>query len=195
MQSKTVCLKSILSYQGLFSGYSFRGKIKHIHNGGVRVIQLKDLKNNYTTIGDDCFLIDGDKVKSKYYLETDDVLFVAKGANNFALVYKDIDDLPTIASSAMFVLKVNKDLANPDFVAWYINQKNVQNYFKSNETGTYVTSVSKKTLENAPIELPALQVQLTIAKIVNLHNIEKRLNHEITELKNKLITTQLLNTL
>ena len=48
MQSKKVILKSILSYQGLTSGYSFRGKIKHIHNGGVRVIQLKDFEDNYT---------------------------------------------------------------------------------------------------------------------------------------------------
>ena len=195
MQSKIVNLKSILSYQGLSSGYSFRGKIKHVHNGGVRVIQLKDFENNYTSIGGDSYLIDSDKIKSKYYLELDDVLFIAKGTNNFAVVFKGLDDIPTIASSALFVLKVNKDLANPDFIAWYINQSKVQNYFKTNEAGTYNTSINKTTLEETPIALPSLEVQTKIATIAKLSNQEQSLSNKIKELKNKLTTTQLLNTL
>lgn len=195
MQSKTVYLKSILSYQGLSSGYSFRGKIKHLHNGGVRVIQLKDFEDNYTSIGNDCYLIDGDKIKSKYYLDIDDILFIAKGTNNYALVFKGIDDIPTIASSALFVLKINKELTNPDFIAWYINQSKAQAYFKTNEAGTYNTSINKTTLENTPIALPSLEIQTKIATIANLHNQEQTISNKIIELKNKLRTTQLLNTL
>lgn len=195
MQSKTISLKSILSYQGLSSGYSFRGKIKHIHNGGVRVIQLKDFEDNYTSIGNNCYLIDKDKIKSKYHLELGDILFTAKGTNNFALVFKGIDNIPTIASSALFVIKVDKNLANPDFIAWYINQSKVQNYFKTNEAGTYNTSINKTTLEETPIALPSLEIQTKIAKIANLHNQELAINNKIIELKNKLTTTQLLNTL
>ena len=195
MQSELVDLKLVLSPQGLSSGYSFRGKIKHVHNGGVRVIQLKDFEDNYTSIGDDCYLINNDKIKSKYYLEVGDVLFIAKGANNFASVFKSIDYIPTIASSAMFVLKVNKNLANPDFIAWYINQTKIQNYFKTNETGTYTTSISKSILEEAPIELPSLEIQAKIATIADLHTKELAIRSEILDLKNKLITTQLLNLL
>jgi len=193
MQSKIVYLKSILNYQGLSSGYSFRGKIKHLHNGGVRVIQLKDFKDNYTSIGRDCYFIDSDKIKDKYHLELNDILFIAKGTNNYALVYKGIDDTPTIASSALFVLKINKNLANPDFVAWYINQSKVQNYFKTNEAGTYNTSINKTTLEETPIALPSLETQYKIAKIANLHNKELAISNQLIALKNKLTTTQLLN--
>jgi restriction endonuclease S subunit len=195
MQSKIVNLKSILSYQGLSSGYSFRGKIKNIHNGGVRVIQLKDFEENYTYLGDDCYLVDSDKIKSKYYLEAGDILFIAKGTNNFAIVFKGVDDTPTIASSALFVLKVDTNLANPDFIAWYINQSKVQNYFKTNEAGTYNTSINKTTLEETPIALPSLEVQTKIAKIANLHNKELAISSKIISLKNKLTTTQLLNIL
>ena len=195
MQSKIVNLKSILSYRGLSSGYSFRGKIKHLHNGGVRVIQLKDFEDSYTSLGDDCYLVDSDKIKNKYYLEAGDVLFTSKGTNNFALVFKEIDNIPTIASSAIFVIKVDRNKANPDFVAWYINQSKVQNYFKTNEAGTYNTSINKTTLEETPIVLPELEVQNNIAKIANLHNQELALSNKVIELKNKLITTQLLNIL
>lgn len=192
MRSKTVILKSILTYQGLSSGYSFRGKIKDIHNGDVRVIQLKDFEENYTIIGKDCVLIDGEKIKAKNYLENGDVLFISKGANNFAVPYKSVDDFPTIASSALFVLKIDKEKANPNFVAWYINQSKVQNYFKTNESGTYTTSINKATIEQTPIALPSLETQTKIAEIANLHNKELVINNRLMELKNKLTTTQLL---
>ena len=195
MNSKKVILKSILSYQGLTSGYSFRGKIKHIYNGGVRVIQLKDFENNYTDIGNDCYFVDSDMIKSKYYLKSGDILFTGKGTNNFALVFRSKDDIPTIASSALFVIKVDQNLANPNFIAWYINQSKVQNYFKTNEAGTYNTSINKTTLEETPIVLPSLEVQSKIAKIANLHNQELALSNKIIELRNKLTTTQLLNSL
>ena len=195
MNSKKVILKSILSYQGLTSGYSFRGKIKHIYNGGVRVIQLKDFENNYTDIGNDCYFVDSDMIKSKYYLKSGDILFTGKGTNNFALVFRSKDDIPTIASSALFVIKVDQNLANPNFIAWYINQSKVQNYFKTNEAGTYNTSINKTTLEETPIVLPSLAVQSKIAKIANLHNQELALSNKIIELRNKLTKTQLLNSL
>ncbi|TXD84940.1 restriction endonuclease subunit S [Subsaximicrobium wynnwilliamsii] len=195
MQNKSVVLKSILAYNGLSSGHSFRDKIKHTHNGSLRVIQLKDFEENYTVIGNDCVLVDGEKIKTKNYLENGDVLFISKGANNFAVSYMGFDDIPTIASSALFVLKINKNLANPDFVAWYINQSKVQNYFKTNEAGTYTTSINKATIEHAPIILPSLEMQTKIAKIANLHNQELVLNNKIIELKNKLTTAQLLNIL
>lgn len=195
MQSKIVSLKSILSYKGLSSGYSFRGKIHHIYNGSVRVIQLKDFENEYTRIGNDCYLVDGDKIKSKYLLEAGDVLFIAKGTNNLSLVFEDKDDIPTIASSALFVLKIDTRLANPYFVAWYLNQSEVQNYFKSNEAGTYTKSISKPILEEAPIALPLLETQHKIAQIANLHTREMILSNQLIALQHKLTTTQLLNTL
>ena len=195
MRNKSVILKSILTYNGLSSGHSFRGKIKHIHNGGVRVIQLKDFEENYTIIGNNCVLVGGEKIKTKNYLKDGDVLFTSKGANNFAVPYKEIDKTPTIASSALFVLKINKDLANPDFIAWYINQSKVQNYFKSNESGTYTTSINKTVLEETPIELPSLEKQAKIATIAKLQNRNLTISNQLIELNKKLTTTQLINSL
>lgn len=193
MQNNSVALKSLLTYKGLSSGYSFRGKIKHVHNGGVRVIQLKDFENDYTTIGNDCYLVDSETIKNKYYLETGNILFTSKGTNNFAIVFEVFDDTPTIASSALFVLKVDESLANPYFVAWYMNQSKVQNYFQTNEAGTYNTSINKTTLEETPIALPSLETQAKIANIAKLNNQELTISNEIMQLRNKLTTTQLLN--
>lgn len=190
-----MALKDILIKNGLSSGYSFRGKITNQPDGDLRIIQLKDFNDDYSAIQETCFRIHADKIKSKYYLKTGDILFTGKGANNFALVYKNIDDIPTIASSALFVIKVDENIANPNFIAWYINQTKIQNYFKTNEAGTYVTSINKKTIEEIPILLPPLSIQQKIAQLAHLHWREKQLNTKIESLKDKLITNQLLNLL
>jgi len=195
MQSKIYPLKSILQEEGLSSGYSFRGKIQHIPEGEIRIIQLKDIINDYTAIGEECILLSPEKIKSKYFLNNGDILFTAKGANNYALVFEPIDDKPTIASSALFVIKVDKKIAEPHYITWYMNQSSVQNYFKTNEAGTYVTSINKTTIEEIPIMLPCLKVQKQIARIANLHLKEKQLVNDIIVLKDKLITNQLLNKL
>ena len=59
MQIKKTKLKSIIPYEGLASGYSFRGKITNKLNGNVRVIQLKDFTNDYSEIGEECYLVNG----------------------------------------------------------------------------------------------------------------------------------------
>ncbi len=195
MKNKVVELKSILNEEGLASGYSFRGKIHHIPKGNVRIIQLKDIINDYTAVGNECYFIDGEKIKPKYFLEQGDILFTAKGTHNYALVYHPIDNIPTIASSALFVIKVDQEIADPYYIAWYINQKNVQNYLKTNEAGTYVTNINKTAIEGIPISLPSLEVQKNIGQVAQLHLKEKQLISSINTLKDTLITHQLLNIL
>lgn len=195
VKSNIIHLKSILTKKGISSGYSVRGKISHLPSGEIRIIQMKDFNDSYTAVEDKCFRISADKIKSKYFLENGDILFTAKGTNNYAVVFERADDIPTIASSALFVIQVDHKIANPHYIAWYINQSKIQNYFKTNETGTYTTSINKKTVEEIPIALPPLEIQNKIAEITKLHIEEQRINTQINELKNKLITNQLINIL
>jgi len=196
MQSKVIKLASILKYQGLFSGYSFRGKINHNKNGNTRVVQLKDFQDNYSVIGDNCILIDGAKIKEKYHLEDGDILFISKGANNFSVVFNNNkDEIPTIASSSLFVIRVDRKFAIPKYISWYINQKKVQNHLKLNLMGTYVPNINKPTVEKIPIELPSLEVQQKIATIADLNNKEQKLYHQIIKLRNHLTQQQLLKTI
>jgi restriction endonuclease S subunit len=195
MKKNLIALKDILIKNGLSSGYSFRGKITNQPDGDLKIIQMKDINYDYTTIQNTCTYINSDKIKDKYHLNSGDILFTGKGANNFALVYKDIDEIPTIASSALFVIKVDKSKANPNFIAWYINQSPVQNYLKTNEAGTYVTNVNKKTVLNIPILLPNLEMQNKISLIASLHLREKQLTREISSQRNTLISHQLINSI
>lgn len=195
MQVKKIKLKSIIPYEGLASGYSFRGKITNKPKGTVRIIQLKDFTNDYSEIGNECYLVDGSKIKDKYYLHDGDILFISKGANNFAVTYSKTDNIPTIASSALFVIRVNVQVANPRYVTWYINQAPVQSYFKQNEMGTYITSINKKTVEEIPLKLPPIHIQDKIAALAVLATKEQALYNHIKELRSSLIQTLLLKSI
>lgn len=195
MQSKKVKLIKVLKYLGLTSGYSFRGKIINDTKGNMRVIQLKDFTKNYTNIGDSCYFVDGSKIKDKYILNKGDILFIAKGTNNFAVTFNPKDKISTIASSALFVIRVDEAIANPHYIAWYINQPMVQNYLKQNELGSYIPSINKPTIEGIPLILPSLEIQRKIAQIVELHNQEQVLSGKLKELRNTLVQNQLLNSI
>lgn len=194
MQVKNTTLKMILQGEGISSGYSFRGKIEDDSNGQLKVVQLKDLINDYTAIGEECYKVSAKGIKEKYILKDGDILFISKGQNNNAIAFTSHNKQGAyIASSALFVIEVNQTKANPNFIAWYINQSPVQNYIKQNLTGTYTPTVNRKVVENIPIQLPNIEEQSKIAALGVLAIQEKTLHTKILERREVLINNQLLN--
>lgn len=192
MKREQIVLKRIVLLDGIVSGYSFRGKIIGSLNGDLRVVQLKDMENDYSNIGNDCTYIDGSDIKEKYYLEVGDILFISKGANNFATVYDLKDGVATVASSVFYVIKVDTSKANPYYVAWYINKKRVQQYFTTHASGTYSLSINKEVVEDIPLILPSLEIQRKIANVARLAQKEQYIYTALKEKRNQLIETQLL---
>lgn len=193
MRNKNVLLKSILEGAGIASGYSFRSKVEDDPAGELRVVQLKDFIDNYTAIGDECFKVSSDGIKEKYLLRTGDILFISKGQNNNAVAFLENDEgLPYVASSALFVITVDQRIANPFYVAWYINQLPVQSYIKQNLTGTYTPTVNRKVVENISIKLPSLDEQAKIAALAGLTLKEKKIREELLLKRELLINNQLL---
>ncbi|MDP2686981.1 MAG: restriction endonuclease subunit S [Aequorivita sp.] len=195
MSSKRTVLKSIIKPGGIASGYSFRGKINSSPKGNLRVIQLKDMENEYTSIGNECTLIDASEVKEKYYLEKGDILYISKGGNNFAIVFDLEDALPSVASSVFYVIKVNISKADPYFVAWYINRTPVQQYFQEHASGTYSLSIKKEVVENIPLQLPPLETQKKIARLAKLAQKEQYIYKSLKEKREQLIEVQLLKSI
>src|SRR5680860_421108 len=195
MKARKNKIKSLVAYGGIFSGYSFRGKITPDKGGDLRVIQLKDNENDYTEIGNECISVNKSQVKEKYYLKEGDILFISKGANNYAIPFYADDNYPSVASSAFFVVRLDETKATPNYVAWYINQKKVQQYLESQASGTYTTSINRETVENIPILLQSISQPDKIANIAALAVKEQNLYNQLMEEKNRLIRTQLLTSI
>jgi restriction endonuclease S subunit len=187
--SNKISINSVL--HGLFSGFSFRSKVKNDPEGNLSVIQMKDLEAGYTRIGADLTMISSANISAKYLLQKNDILFISKGWNNFAVEYQPNLHM-AIAASAFFILRPDPAKVFPSYLAWYINQLPVQKYLKEKTAGTYIPNVNKDTLEGIMILLPPMDVQKKIVMIDNLRKQEHELLKEISLKRKALVSTALL---
>ena len=66
----------------------------------------------------------------------------------------------------LFLIKLNKELANPSYIKVFIELLNQQNYFEKYMTGGTVKFVNKKTMGNISTPLPPLELQEQFAAFV-----------------------------
>lgn len=188
-----LALKKLIELEGLFSGYSFREKIEHNPNGEVGILQMKDINDSY--LGFDYQNIDkvNDYVfKDKFYLQKNDILFVSKGVNNYAIAIENIN-FKVVPSATFFVIRVDEKKIVPQYLVWYINQREAQNYLNEKKAGTYVPNLNKQDVMDLPIKVPPLKTQKAIAKTAVLLNKEIEILDKIKTKRKELIQNQLLN--
>jgi restriction endonuclease S subunit len=190
MTAKTP-LKSVL--YSISSGFSFRNKIENDENGDLLVVQLKDLREGYSAIGDNLTKVSSALVGRNYTLEKGDTLFIAKGSNNYALEF-DLNLPNVVASSAFFILRPDTATVAPGYLAWYLNQGDAQRYFKQNTAGTYIPNINIGTVENMAIQIPSMETQRKIVAIDRLRKRERLIQDEIAR-KNDVVIQAILSQL
>ncbi len=160
------------------SGVTFRSRIEPSRNGGVKLIQMKDL-------GDDNFVhlaesirIDHPKPRPNQLAKLGDIIFRSRGQNNTAALLKDKVESTIVAAP---LLRIRPDLENvvPEFLLWWINQSSSQSYLASRSKGTMLKMVSIDSLEALEVTLPSLKQQKKVAEFFSLSMREQQLLEEI----------------
>ena len=186
-------LKNLIQTDALFSGYSFREKIEHNPHGAIGILQMKDITDNYLSF--DYQNIDKSSdfdFKEKFYLKKNDILFVSKGVNNYAIAIDDID-FKVVPSATFFVIRADEKIIVPEYLVWYINQRDAQNYLNEKKAGTYVPNLNKQDIMELPVKVPPIKIQKAIAQTAVLLNKEIEILDKIKTNRKELIQNQLLN--
>jgi len=173
------------------SGQSFRHKIEHNPNGACRVIQMKDISNERLDIVGKPLCVNRKDVNPNQLLNKGDILFMAKGNNNFAVLFNS--DMPAVAVSLFFIIRPNQSLVNPEFLTWFLNSSSAQSYFYEQRLGASVGNIRKDALENLAINLPSIDKQVQIAKLNRLMQKEKLITTEYLEKKELFLNQIMLN--
>lgn len=179
--------------EGINSGYSFRGKIEPQVDGEVGILQMKDITADYYSF--DYEQVDrssGYDFKDKYILQDKDILFVSKGANNYAILFQK-QEFPCVASGTFFVVRVDQHRVVPEFLVWYINQFTVQSYLAERKAGTYVVNLTKGDVVGIPMRNVEYAKQQKIGAFVQLHQREQQLVTLLQQSKKQVIQRQLIN--
>jgi restriction endonuclease S subunit len=136
-----------------------------------------------------------DESTYSHLLNEDDILLAAKGTKNIVAKYQSALG-PAVASTSFFVVRLNKYFHNqllPDYLVWWLNQPQIQSYLKGQAVGSNLPSISKGVLQDLEIYVPSLSIQEGVLRIQQLRNQEKKLKHQIEELKDQQIQQILKN--
>lgn len=174
------------------SGYTMRGRLEPVTQGGVLVIQPSDLDENGTI--DVSGLIRVDAPSGRSEVGNGDILFRSRGNRTFAYAVPGDLTEPAIAVMPLFIIRPYGDRVDSDYLAWVLNQSQAQTHFRLSSQGQSIQMVSKRVLEDAPITLPPLNQQQQIAVTAGLANRQLLLERRLVERRYTLLSLQLAST-
>ena len=125
----------------------------------------------------------------RYLLAKGDLLFAGKGTTYLCKVF-DLD-IPAIASTTLYIIRLTSKDILPDYLCWYLNQPSVMAVMKTQQVGTGTPLIHKQVVEDFEIPVPDLDTQQCIVELAKLQIREKELYQAIAE-KRQLITNQLI---
>lgn len=153
------------------AGHQFRGRIQEKPGAGVFAVQMKNILPNQSIDWPGCTETNLAGKRDSGWLKLGDVLFTARGNNNYAvLIDETIGDLRAVAAPHFFVLRSKTDQLLPGFLAWLLNRSPSQHYFQRKAEGSLTKSIRRSVLGATPVVLPPLDKQRTII------NLEHALN-------------------
>lgn len=133
--------------------------------GSARVIQMKDVDAEYGINWGGLVVTELPGKKQPDWLKDGDVLFVARGNRNFALLLEDVP-FNTVLSPHFYHLTVKRDTGVlPGFLAWQINQAPIQQYLQKSSHGSMVQAIGRQELEHMPLSIPPLEKQHAIVAL------------------------------
>lgn len=157
------------------AGFPFRGAIEDSPDGDTLVAQMRNarIENGIDWNGAVKTTLPGRKVPR--LLAHGDVLFAARGANNYA-VFVDNPPERAVCSPHFFVVSVKgKDKLLPAFLAWQINQAPVQQQLDAAATGSHIRNIRRQALEELRIAVPPMKTQHAVVEFDRAASSERRL--------------------
>lgn len=176
------------------AGFLTRVAVQDNPEGSYRLLQIRDFNRERTAINAaDMVRISSESRSSVCTLQTGDVLFLGKGANNFAAVVSDLPE-PTLAASSFFILRPKPAILS-SYLAWFLNHESTRILLsRLATTGAHMPIIRRAVLESIEIPLPILAVQKTITNLDALRLQEQALLSDLAQKQQELISTVCMTT-
>lgn len=157
--------------------------------GTVSYLQIKDL------------LMDNPEknaVKVEYKSKMDynmvrrgDLLFVGKGTTYLCTLFNL--DIKAVASTTLYVIRVQNDRVLPEYVCWYLNHPNIVSKIRASQIGSSTPLIHKSTLEELEIPVPDKATQRKVMEISRLQERETYLINTLAEKRASIVNQLLIN--
>jgi len=173
-------------------GYSFRSRLEASTNGDVAVIQMKDLFDNNVVCCDELSKIDMERVKDHHLVKREDLIFRSRGLVTTSAILLKETGKAVVAAPLLRIRITKPGILLPQYLNWYISQREAQIYLTSRSEGTALKKISKQTIEDMEIALPTLKTQREIVEFASLARQEQNLLLSLAEKRKQYISTLLM---
>ncbi len=161
------------------TGFPLRKAAKEDPQGDATLVQMKDLRPfegvNWGTV----IPISTEGRRNVDFLKDGDILFVGRGSRFFASLIKSPRE-DSVASPHFYVLRNKKqNKISSEFLVWYLNSQSAQKFYTTNQEGSALPYISRKTLDSMPVQVPDIERQ---KEIVNAHKYWQKQKSLLKEL-------------
>ncbi len=184
-------MKSLLhSLACIAAGYTLRGRVEHVPDGALALVQLKDVNPVLGLNSTELARIHPVIKREPDYLRPGDILFVNRGLRFFGVLLEHPLE-HAVAAPHFFVVRPTREMILPAYLAWFLNHKRAQRYFSQGAAGTALPHITTKTLGELPVDLPDRKTQQAIAGAHACLLAERKLSEELLEKRQGLVTEML----
>lgn len=167
-------------------GHTARERLELADGDGVPAIQLRDTRSEGGMSSDVVGRYKVPAIPERYWARAGDVLFRSRGDRNTATALGDGFQQAAVAVMPLVILRPNVGDADPQYLAWYINQPAAQRYFDSCARGTGMRMIPVGCLSDLEIPVPDLATQRAIAEADALASREYSLTTRLAEKRRQL---------
>lgn len=184
-----VKIKKIAAVQ---MGYSFRSRIEASSIGSVAVIQMKDLLDDNTVASYDLVTIEMGAIKEHHFVKKGDLVFRSRGQLTTSAILLEDTGKAVVAAPLLRIRITKPEKVLPEYLNWYISQRDAQIFLTSRAKGTVQKMISKQAIEDLEVSLPSLEKQKSIVEMASLITREQTLLHTLADKREQYISTILM---
>ncbi|MCK4618590.1 MAG: restriction endonuclease subunit S [Desulfobacterales bacterium] len=174
-------------------GYSFRSRLEASRGGKVAVIQMKDLLQDNTVGCKKLVKIEMEIVKEHHLAQKGDLVFRSRGQITTAAILLEDPGKAVVAAPLLRIRITKSDKILPEYLNWYIGQRDAQIFLASRAKGTVQKMISKQAVEDVEVYLPTLEKQQHIVDLAKLSAQERTILGTLSEKRDQYISTLLMH--
>lgn len=184
-----VQLRQIASVQ---MGYSFRSRLEADAAGDVAVIQMKDLRDDHVVDCSDLVTVDMKEVKEHHLVRKGDLVMRSRGLVTTSAILSEEPGSAVVAAPLLRIRAGDANKVLPEYLNWYINQRDAQAFLHSRAIGTAQKMIGKEALDELEVFLPDLVRQKNIVDMAALSAREQLLLHALASKRDQYISELLM---
>lgn len=162
-------------------GYTARKRWEPADSGGVLALQLRDVSADGEIRLETAQRVERGDIADRYLVRDGDIIFRSRGDRTTATVVSGAGDETVAAVLPLIILRPDRSIVTPDFVAWSINLPASQRHLDSSAQGGNLRMVSKSALDDLRIDVPDLASQKRIVAAASLARREAALTASLAE--------------